>query len=179
MPQMPQTQNVMIVYAGEVRSTALKNVTSKTQLTPPPYCTLLIHSRSWITLIYLPERYIFETHGITGGAVFAARTRAVTGGTVVSYRTRVLTSCSDKPVLARAVTTATITWHCLVHDTLATGLAVFAISGNKWNYIKIFKIFLPLKRKMYFFTNICMQISNIFARKIRHSNSNQILLKWI
>ena len=100
-----------------------------------PYHFWTRFSCSWITLIYLPDTLWFETHGITGGAVFAAGTRAVTGGTVVSYRTRVFTSRSNKPVLACAVTIATITWRRLVHNTLTTRLAVFAISVNKCNYI--------------------------------------------
>lgn len=130
---MLQPQNVVIVYAGcwLIVGARNKNVTeAKRSRKNYSYHFWTRFSCSWITLIYLPDTLWFETHGITGGAVFAARTRAVTGVTVVSYRTRVLTSCSDKPVLARAVTIATITWRRLVHNTLATRLAVFAISVN-------------------------------------------------
>lgn len=136
--KMLQPQNVVIVYAGcwLIVGARNKNVTeAKRSRKNYSYHFWTRFSCSWITLIYLPDTLWFETHGITGGAVFAARTRAVTGGTVVSYRTRVLTSCSDKPVLARAVTIATITWRRLVHNTLTTRLAVFAISVNKCNYI--------------------------------------------
>ena len=136
--KMLQPQNVVIVYAGcwLIVGARNKNVTeAKRSRKNYSYHFWTRFSCSWITLIYLPDTLWFETHGITGGAVFAAGTRAVTGGTVVSYRTRVFTSRSNKPVLACAVTIATITWRRLVHNTLTTRLAVFAISVNKCNYI--------------------------------------------